>query len=310
MISLQNVSKSFGDIKAVSDVSLNINKGEIVGFLGPNGAGKSTTIRMIAGFLVPDQGKVIIDDKDITENPIETRKLIGYLPENNPMYEGMLVSEFLEFAADLKSIPKEDRKEEFDFVVKSTGIEDVYYRTIAELSKGYHQRVGIAAALLGRPDIIILDEPSEGLDPNQRTEIRKLIKSLAENHTIILCTHVMQEASAVCNRLVIINQGQIVKDGSIEELSKTAGAGRVIKAIIEGNDIEIKLKNLSEVKQVTITKLADNKFEAKIIVDSEKKIEPMLSKLLKENDWILWKLVEEQRGLEDVFRTLTKANDE
>ena len=195
MLTVQRLTKSFGSTKAVDDLSFSIAAGEIVGFLGPNGAGKTTTMRLIAGYLSPDSGKILIDNKPVGEEGSDARRHIGYLPENNPLYRDMLVSEFLTLSADLKGIPSEKRAEAFDFAVRAVDIGDVYYRPVGELSKGYKQRVGMAVALLHRPSILILDEPTEGLDPNQRTEIRTLIKSLAKDRTILLSTHVMQEAT-------------------------------------------------------------------------------------------------------------------
>jgi ABC-2 type transport system ATP-binding protein len=213
MIRVQNVSKAFGSVQAVSGLSFDVDQGEIVGLLGPNGAGKSTTMRMMTGYLSPDSGDVLLDDVSVVTNPIMVQQQIGYLPENNPLYPDMLVSDLLSYSAQLKNISPETKEEAIDFAVKSVSIEDVYYRPIRELSKGYKQRVGLSVALLHKPKILILDEPSEGLDPNQRTEIRSLITSLAKHHTIIMSTHVMQEVEAVCNRMVIISNGTLVADG-------------------------------------------------------------------------------------------------
>jgi ABC-2 type transport system ATP-binding protein len=191
MITVKNLTKKFDSFKAVDDISFSVEKGEIVGLLGPNGAGKTTTMRMLTGFLSADAGSIKIDEIDIEKDPVTAQKKIGYLPENNPLYKNMQVAEFLELADQLHQIKEADKKEALDFAVKAVGIEKVYYRSIGELSKGYKQRVGIAAALIHRPEIIILDEPTECLDPNQRAEIRQLIKDLSKEHTIIMSTHVM-----------------------------------------------------------------------------------------------------------------------
>ena len=193
MIELKNVTKEFDGKIAVDNISLKINKGEILGFLGPNGAGKTTTMRVITGFLVPDKGEVLIEGENMYNNPVKYKSLIGYMPENNPLYKDMLVKDSLNFIMDLHKIEKSKRKEKLDEVVKSTGIQSVYYKPISELSKGYKQRVGIAQVLIQDPEILILDEPTEGLDPNQRVEIRDLIKRMGKERTVIISTHVMQE---------------------------------------------------------------------------------------------------------------------
>jgi ABC-2 type transport system ATP-binding protein len=248
MITVKNLTKKFDSFKAVDDISFSVEKGEIVGLLGPNGAGKTTTMRMLTGFLSADAGSIKIDEIDIEKDPVTAQERIGYLPENNPLYKNMQVAEFLELASQLHQIKEADKKEALDFVVKAVGIEKVYYRLIGELSKGYKQRVGIAAALIHRPEIIILDEPTEGLDPNQRAEIRQLIKDLSKEHTIIMSTHVMQEASVVCNRMLIINKGKIIADGRPEDLAKLSRKEMILNLEIEGEQIEEKLRALTKIK--------------------------------------------------------------
>lgn len=306
MVKVENLIKYFGSTKAVDGVSFEIEKGEIVGFLGPNGAGKTTTMRVITGFLAPDRGKVSIDGVEVGQKSTEAQKKIGYLPENNPLYKEMLVSEFLELAAELSQIPKRERNEAFDFAVASVGIKEVFYRPIAELSKGYKQRVGIAAALLHRPDIIIMDEPTEGLDPNQRAEIRSLIKKLAEKHTIIISTHVMQEASAVCNRLLIINNGKIVADGTVADLSRKAQQKNIVLVDIEGHNIQSSLQQIPGVESLEEVQNKDGRLQAKIVITETKKIQPEISRLARGNNWVIWKISEEEFGLEDIFRKLTE----
>lgn len=305
MIKIKNVTKSFGSNKALDGVSFEINRGEIVGFLGPNGAGKTTTMRIIAGFMSPDKGSVSISGIPVAESPIEAKKKIGYLPENNPLYKDMLVCEFLDFAANLNNIPNSERKEAMHFAVSSVGIEKIFNKPIAELSKGYKQRVGIAAAIIHRPEVIIMDEPTEGLDPNQRTDMRALIKKLAEKHTIIISTHVMQEAAAMCNRLVVIKAGKIVADGTVEELSKKAQNISIVSVDIEGSEVQKSLQEIEGVEKVEIEKIEGNRIAAKVYSKSEQKIQPALSKLSHERHWIIWK-VSEDVGLEDIFHELTQ----
>lgn len=295
MIKVNNLTKSFGNIKAVDNLSFEVQKGDVVGFLGPNGAGKTTTMRLIAGFYSPDQGNITI----------ETQKHIGYMPENNPLYKDMLVSEILNFSADLKRIPKQERKTAFDFAIKSVAIEDVFYRPINELSKGYKQRVGIALALLHKPQIFIMDEPTEGLDPNQRTEIRALIRNLARDRTIIMTTHVMQEAQAVCNRLIIINQGKLVADGTSEELSQAAQKEKVIIFEAEGEGIELGLRNLAGVEHIDIETIKPGRIKAKLITNKSIELQPEISKIAAEHSWIIWRIQEQEHKLEDIFHKLT-----
>jgi len=306
MIEVKNLVKKFGRVKAVDDISFSIGKGEIIGLLGPNGAGKTTTMRILTGFLSSDSGLAKIDGVDIEKNPVKAQTKIGYLPENNPLYKNMQVAEFLDLAAQLHQISPDKKKEALDFVVKAVGIEKVYYNPIGELSKGYKQRVGIAAALIHRPEIIILDEPTEGLDPNQRTEIRQLIKELSKEHTIIMSTHVMQEASAVCNRMLIINKGKIIADGTPEQLSKLSKRENVLALELEGEKVEEELQSIKNVKKVEIKKLQENKFRAEVIPETDVRIEPIVSQKIWENKWVVWKMERQESNLEEIFRDLTK----
>ncbi|MEA2007004.1 MAG: ATP-binding cassette domain-containing protein [Patescibacteria group bacterium] len=306
MIKVENISKSFGFVKAIDDLSFEVKTGEILGFLGPNGAGKTTTMRILTGFLAPDQGKVTIENVSVTDNPTDAQKFIGYLPENNPLYGEMQVKEILSLAADLQDIPKSERKDAFDFVVKSAGIESVFYRPVGELSKGYKQRVGIATALIHKPKIIIMDEPTEGLDPNQRTEIRKLIKKLAEKHTVIMSTHVMQEASAVCNRMLIINKGKIVADGTADEISQASNNESVLEVEIEGRNVEKTLRDIENILEVKIEADQSGKFSATLVHKPEISLQPKISSLAKSNDWTIWKINQKEHDLEDIFQQLTK----
>ncbi len=305
MIKIDHLTKSFGQVKAVDNLSFEIKQGDIVGFLGPNGAGKTTTMRLITGFLSPDEGSISINDIPVSERTIEAQRLIGYLPENNPLYKEMLVSEFLDFSADLKGIPKEKRKSVFDFAVKAVAIGEMFYRPIGELSKGYKQRVGMAAALLQEPRILVMDEPTEGLDPNQRGEIRALIKNLAKDRTIIMSTHVMQEAQAVCNRLIIINKGKLIADGTSDELSRAARKERILLLEVEGEGIELALRNLAGVEHVDIESAGNRRARAKLITNQSVELRPEISKLARDKNWIIWKLTEEEHKLEDIFHKLT-----
>src|ERR1041384_7021370 len=222
LLSLDRVSKRFNGVAAVDGVSFTVGRGEVVGFLGPNGAGKSTTMRMITQYLDPDEGAIQFDGVPLADAGEGAKRRIGYLPENNPLYGEMLVSEYLEFVARLREIAPAERARVTDEAVGSTQIETVFNRPIAELSKGSSQRVGLAAAILHRPDLLVLDEPTEGLDPNQRVEIRRLIGELGKDRTVLLSTHVLSEVQQSCSRLLIINRGKIVADGSVERLVRAA----------------------------------------------------------------------------------------
>jgi len=307
MIKVTNLTKKFGNVKAVDDLSFEIHSGEVLGFLGPNGAGKTTTMRMLTGFLSADKGKITIDGVDIEKDPIAAQKKIGYLPENNPLYKNMQVAEFLDLAASLHQISKEKKAEALDFVVKAVAIEKVYYRPIGELSKGYKQRVGIAAALIHKPQIIIMDEPTEGLDPNQRGEIRQLIKDLSKEHTIILSTHVMQEASAVCSRLLIINQGKLVADGTADDLSRLSQKEKILHFDLEGKEVESRLRSLVYVRKLEIEKKENDRFQGKLILEEGHEAQKDIARLTWDNHWVIWNLHEEAQRLEEIFQVLTKA---
>lgn len=217
-IKVQSLSKSFGPIHAVRDVSFDVNHGEVLGFLGPNGAGKSTTMKMITGFLEPTAGTVIVNGHDVLENPLAVKRSIGYLPEGAPAYGEMTVKSFLNFIADIRQLTGSSRQKRIDEVVDRINIRNVYDQSIETLSKGYKRRVGIAQAILHDPDILILDEPTDGLDPNQKHEVRNLIKEMAQDKAIVISTHILEEVDAVCTRAIIIATGELLFDGTPTEL--------------------------------------------------------------------------------------------
>ncbi|MBQ7035670.1 MAG: ATP-binding cassette domain-containing protein [Clostridia bacterium] len=306
MIEVKNIVKAYGDKYAVNDISFKIEPGEIVGFLGPNGAGKSTTMNILTGYLSATSGTAYIDGIDILEDPTEAKKRIGFLPEQPPLYMDMTVKEYLEFVYDLKGC-KFPRKEHLQEICQLIKIEDVYNRMIKNLSKGYRQRVGFAQALVGNPPILILDEPTVGLDPRQIIEIRNLIKKLGKKHTVILSTHILQEVQAVCDRIIVINKGQLVADGNAEQLTyKTAGNRRLV-ARIAGGKTEIKkairamdgvlaADELGQKEQGT----TDFLIECQPSVDIRKP----LFRMLAERGWPLMGLKSMDMSLEDVFVSL------
>ena len=209
MIAVNGVSKNYGSVTAVDDLTFTVDRGEVVGFLGPNGAGKTTTMRMITGTLQPDEGEVLFDGAPITEDLTDAKRRVGYLPESNPLYDEMLVADYLQHVADLRGLSLEDTRVGIRSAVEETALGTVFYRPVGECSKGYRQRIGLAAAILHRPEVLILDEPTEGLDPNQRVEIRRLVGNLGRERTVLLSTHVMQEVEATCSRLVILSRGTL-----------------------------------------------------------------------------------------------------
>ena len=310
LVRLHEVSKSFGGVRAVDGVSFSIDRGEVVGFLGPNGAGKTTTMRLITQALQPDSGTIEIDGRSVDEDSVEVRRRIGYLPETNPLYEEMLVGEFLTFMARLRGIEEAKVQDQIEPAVEQTGIGKVYYRPIAHLSKGYRQRVGLAQAILSEPDILILDEPTEGLDPNQRVEIRKMITRLGQDHTVLLSTHVMQEAQAVCDRLLIIHQGKIIADGGVNSLLDGEGRETRVTVEIDAQPGTLR-KALEELPSVSrVQEATDGGVRPRFVVLGAESADPRpdIFALAKDRDWTLWEMRREQENLEQIFRDLTESD--
>lgn len=232
MIEAKNITKSYGDIDAVRGISFKVETGEILGFLGPNGAGKTTTMRILVGALQPTTGTAVISGHDILENPMEVKKRIGYLPETPPLYHDFTVTTYLKFVTQIKGVPSGERASRLEWALDRCGIKDVAHRMIGNLSKGYKQRVGLAQAIINKPDVLILDEPTVGLDPRQIREIRTLIQELSKDHTIILSTHILPEVTMICDRAVIINRGRIVMEGKIEEMTQNRSLEEVFVELI------------------------------------------------------------------------------
>lgn len=243
MIEITNVTKKYGNFTAVDDISFTIQNGEIIGFLGPNGAGKSTTMNMITGYIEPTEGTIIVNGYDIQKKPQKAKKQIGYMPEGVPLYQDLTVKEFVTYMAELKKVDKKVKKEEVEKAITETGIKDVEKKLIRNLSRGYKQRVSMAGALVGSPDVLILDEPTVGLDPKQITEIRSLIKELGKEHTIILSSHILSEVSQLCERVIIINKGKIVAIDTPENLEKATQEKNIILVTVE--DKQNKMKEIN-----------------------------------------------------------------
>ena len=305
-IRIEKLTKKFGGQRAVDSISFAVNTGEIVGFLGPNGAGKTTTMRMITNFINPSEGRIEIGGKSMEDAPEDIKKHIGYLPENNPLYQDMPVIDYLEFVGGLQGIPKQDIPMRVVEMIRITGLNAEKHKKIGELSKGFRQRVGLAQAMIHDPQILILDEPTSGLDPNQIVEIRKLIRELGREKTVILSTHILPEVEATCDRILIINRGRIVADGSAENLRKQASGQEILKARIEDGDpnaIFEAIQGLSSVSMVDFSDRQHNRFDIQSHPGSGSAKE--VFRLCVKNGWVLTELIPSETKLEDIFRELT-----
>lgn len=297
-IHVENISKLYGAQKALREISFEIKKGEIVGFLGPNGAGKSTLMKILTGYITPTEGVAKICDSNITESPIEVKRKIGYLPENNPLYLDMYVAEYLNFTADIYGL----KREQVESVIKKTGLTNERYKKIDTLSKGYRQRVGLAQALIHDPEVLILDEPSTGLDPNQLLEIRNLIKKIGQKKTVMLSTHIMQEVEAICNRVIIINKGKIVADKPIEDLQNAKDKNKIITVEFDQDIAVDKLMSLQNTREVV--KLVGHKYQ--IISESRFDLRPEIFQFAVTHKITVLQMKTEEENLETIFHNLTK----
>ena len=303
-IEVKNLTKRYGLNKAVDDISFEIKEGEIVGFLGPNGAGKTTTMNILTGYLSASEGCAKIGGKDILEEPYEVKKQIGYLPEQPPLYHQMTVTEYLEFIYDLKKV-KLPKKEHIESICRLVRIDNVAKRVIANLSKGYKQRVGIAQALIGNPPVLILDEPTVGLDPKQIIEIRTLIKRLGESHTVILSSHILSEVQAVCDRIIIINNGKIVADSSAQELTMRFGSLKNLNVRIGTNDETAAFRMLSKIPGATAVETSGCKetgsFDFIVRVEDGLDLRNEIAKRVIERGWGLLTIRAQEATLEEIF---------
>lgn len=310
MITVKNVTKKYGKFKAVDNISFEVNDGEIIGLLGPNGAGKSTTMNILTGFIEPTQGEVIINGYNISKKPKKAKKCIGYMPEGVPLYKDMTVKEFITYMAELKGVKKENIKESVEQAMQDTWLQNVKKVLIKNLSKGYKQRVSMAGALVGNPEIIILDEPTVGLDPKQIIEIRNLIKKLGKNHTLIISSHILSEISQICEKVIIINKGQIVAVDSPENLEDKVNVENAINIIVEDMENKIESLKINGAKKVElIKKNDDNTKEYRIIPKKDYDIrKTIFSDLAKENITI-FELKKPEITLEEAFMELIQKNE-
>ena len=309
MIEVSNLTKKYGDHIAVDHLSFRVEKGQIYGFLGPNGAGKSTTMNIITGYLAATEGTVTIDGKDVQKDPEEAKRAIGYLPELPPLYVDMTVREYLDFVAELKKVPKKERKQQIDEVMEMTQITDMQQRLIKNLSKGYRQRVGLAQAILGYPEVIILDEPTVGLDPKQIIEIRDLIRKLGENHTVILSSHILSEVSAVCDHIMIIAHGKLVASDSPENLQKLMSGSMELNLEVKGSAAAVKsaLQEISQIDRIEEnTEASKNVAKLKVISKENADIREQVFYALADAKLPILEMTHAEKSLEDIFLELTE----
>ena len=305
MIEVSNVSRLFGEFRAVDDISFSIKTGEIVGLLGPNGAGKTTTMRMIAGFLDSSSGFVKIDGIDVKENPVKTKSKIGYMPESAPMYSDMIVADYLEYIANVEG---QDPTEKLPHLVEICGLKEVMHKNIGELSRGNKQRVGLAHALMNDPEILILDEPTSGLDPNQVSEVRELIKKIGETRTVIISTHILSEVEMLCNRVIIISGSKKLAESSTEELRTHYGNTSEVIVLTGGTEDIVKSKFASIQGSAGVKVSAvDGKIQSAITVEGNAEIRPEIAKVCVDAGIPLYEMQLKKNSLEDVFKILTEA---
>lgn len=295
-IEILNISKNYGTQKALDSVSFSIKRGEVVGFLGPNGAGKSTLMKILTTFISADSGSATVNNFDITKNPSRVQKSVGYLPEHNPLYLDLYVKEYLSFNADIYKV----KKERINEVIKLTGLSPESNKKIGELSKGYRQRVGIASALLHDPEVLILDEPTTGLDPNQLVEIRELIKNIGKNKTVFLSTHIMQEVEAICDRVIIINKGKIIEDNNLKKLV-TDTSSQIISIEFEK---EVPIEELNSIKNLLeIKNISKNQYE--LVFEGIEDMRPLVFDFAQSKGYRILQMNLKNKNLEDIFREKT-----
>ena len=310
MIEVKNLVKKYGDHLAVDHLSFHVEKGQIYGFLGPNGAGKSTTMNIMTGYIASTDGEVIIKGHNILEEPEEAKKCIGYLPEQPPLYFDMTVKEYLKFAAELKKVPRDRRENQIKDVTKMVGITNMQERLIKNLSKGYRQRVGLAQAILGYPEIIILDEPTVGLDPKQIIEIRELIRKLAKNHTIILSSHILSEVSEVCDYILIINNGKLVASDTTDNLEKMTMGSNTLELSVKGDRERMKniLDQMEEIREVEWVKSEEQDLVSlKITTDENTDVREKIFYKMAEKQMPIMDMHSTRISLEDIFLELTDS---
>ena len=311
MIHVENLTKYFNELCAVDQISFDIQRGEIMGLLGPNGAGKTTFLRMLTGYLRPTSGSVRVKDYTIDEHLLEIKKLLGYLPESAPLYHDMLAYDYLDYVADVREIRGEGKLSRIRRLADLCGLNEVMHQPIGELSKGYKQRVGLAHAMMSDPEILILDEPTSGLDPNQIVEIREIIKKIGKEKTIVISTHILSEAEATCDRIVIINRGRVVADGSTEAIKQTASSEYLVSISLQNADfksVKRELGSLEGIVDIALVNDEDGVSGVRLTCKSSADIRAEIYERIKGTDWILLEFHQETGSLENIFRRLTQEN--
>jgi gliding motility-associated transport system ATP-binding protein len=311
MIHIESLTKYYNDLCAVDQISFDITKGEIMGLLGPNGAGKTTTLQILTGFLRPTAGSIRVKDYSIDEDSLQIKKLLGYLPESAPLYHDMLVYDYLDYVANLRGIDSLKKISRIRHLADLCGIREVMHKTINELSKGFKQRVGLAHAMMDDPEILVLDEPTSGLDPNQIIEIRDIIKQIGKEKTVILSTHILSEAEATCDRIVIINKGKIVANDTTQTLKQSASGSNLINISLQNAEFESvkqQLTSISEISDIAQVSNDSGILNLKLTCMSSADIRGDVYKKVRQTDWILIEMHQETQTLENIFRELTREN--
>lgn len=310
MIRIDNLTKYYGDFRAVDSISFSVNDGEILGFLGPNGAGKTTTLKILTCFMPPSEGAIHFDDLNVRDNSMEIRRMIGYLPENAPVYEYMSIREYLEYICDLRDIYGPRRKDRMDAMIETCGLSKMMGKDIGDLSKGYRQRVGIAQAMIHEPKVLILDEPTIGLDPNQIVEIRNLIRNIGKEKTVILSTHILSEVEATCDRVVIISAGEIVADGTPDSLQDKLACQSTLFLEVKGTDAGMAdaFSGIEGVEKIhCVAENAGGSARLEIGVKRGHDIREEIFRKTVENGWVILEMRQSRTNLEEVFRQLTQS---
>jgi ABC-2 type transport system ATP-binding protein len=312
MIQVENLTKYYDDFCAVDGVTLQIAKGEIIGLLGPNGAGKTTTLRMLTGYFAPTRGDIRVKEHSVNQDVLSIKRLIGYLPESAPLYKGMLVYDYLDHIARIRGLSGEAKAKRLKELADLCGLRDIMHKTIETLSKGLKQRVGLAHAMMSDPEILVLDEPTSGLDPNQIVEIREIIRKIGREKTVILSTHILSEAEATCDRIIIINKGRIIADGSPQDLkSRTAQGNQIHIGLRQAQSGEVvdRLQAVAGIQRVAPV-LSDHDSVARVVAhaEGEEDVRAALYAAIKSTDWVLVEFYQEAKTLENIFRELTREN--
>ncbi len=311
MIHVESLTRYYRDVRAVDGISFDVPRGQVMGLLGPNGAGKTTTLRMLTGFLEPSAGTITVGDHAIGRDSLQIRRMMGYLPEAAPLYPEMLVYDYLIFVACMRGMAAADTGSRIRELARLCGLAEVMHQPVGELSKGYKQRVGLAHAMMGDPEILVLDEPTSGLDPNQIAEIREIIREIGRRKTVIFSTHILSEAEATCDRIIIIHRGRIVADDSTEALKRDVGTKRVLHILLAGareEEVRGTLQSVAGVAGVESHSESGDQVRLALTLSGEDDVRPRVYETIRRQEWVLLEFHQQRRTLEDVFRELTREN--